>query len=65
MKTTNGKEIRVRRTGEVSITPNAYTVYAGTIKIAGGCTASEARKIVEDLTHPTAEHIIEMMDLTW
>jgi len=65
MKTTDGKEITIKKTGNTDMSPNAYTVYAGTIKIAGSCTGNEARKIAEDLTHSPTEHISEMMDLSW
>lgn len=64
-KTTDGKEIEIKKTGNDELTNRIYTVYAGTIKIAGGCTAQEAREITEGLTKPISEHIDQMMNLNW
>ncbi len=64
-KTTDGKEIEIRKTGNDELTDRIYTVYVGSVKIAGGCTGREAREVAEGLTKPLSDHVAEMMDLNW
>jgi len=64
-KTTNGKEIEIKRTANTDMTPEAYSVYAGGKLIAGNKTATEARKIADGLTRPLAEHVKTEMERSW
>jgi hypothetical protein len=65
MTNTIGQEITIKKTANTDMTPDAYTVYAGTIKIAGNVTAKEAREIAQDLTRPAAEAYAEIMEMTF
>lgn len=64
-KTTDGKEIEIRKTANTDMTPDAYSVYVDGKNIAGGCTASEARKIADGLTRPLAQHIKTETERSW
>lgn len=64
-KTTNGKEIEIKKTASTDMTPDAYSVYVGGIRIAGNRTAKEARNIAEGMAKPTEEHWATEIERSW
>jgi hypothetical protein len=59
------KTITIKKTANTDMTPDAYTVYVGTIKIFGNLTAKEAHEIAQELTSDGKAAVAEMMEMNF
>jgi hypothetical protein len=62
MQTINGREIEIRKTANTDMTPVAYTVYVGGIRVSPEMALKDARELAESLTQPISKHMTAMME---